>query len=269
MEAGKGVYAKKGLRPIRQRHRLDLSVSRPMRRRISHGKTGVLEDEYKAAILVVRMSVAAVIIVVVMLLKSIDTPATKWAVDRIREAITYEFDINESLGKLKFVGDYLPKFKEVFSQHQVQNKSEEPEKQGASVQAGQPVFAAPAEGKVVCFFGQVYDKEGQEVKSQGIDISSQQQGWVYAAADGKVVAVGEDEASGKYIKVDHGEGWVALYGQCGDIQVQVGALVKQGDKIGKMGQDPVGGYRLHFEVWHGDQLVDPLELIQQESKVFQ
>ncbi|MBM7583070.1 murein DD-endopeptidase MepM/ murein hydrolase activator NlpD [Caldicoprobacter guelmensis] len=269
MEAGKGVYAKRGLRPIRQRPRLGLPVSHPMRRRISYGKPGGLEDEHKAAILVVRMSVAAVIIVVVMLLKSIDTPTTKWAVDRIREAITYEFDINESLGKLKFVGDYLPKFKEVFSQHQIQNQSEEPEKQGANVQADWPVFAAPAEGKVVCFFGQVYDKKGQKVKSQGIDISSQQQGWVYAAADGKVIAVGEDENSGKYIKVDHGEGWGTLYSQCGETQVQVGDSVKRGDKIGKMGQDAAGGYRLHFEVWHGEQLVDPLELIQQESKVFQ
>lgn len=269
MEAGKGVYVKKGLRPVRRRRRLDLPVSRPVRRRTSYGRMDALDEEHKAAVLVVRISVAAVIIVVVMLLKSIDTPATRWAVDRIREAITYDFDINESLGKLKFVGDYLPGLKAVFSEREAQNEGEEPGEKEVNDQADQPVFAAPAEGKVVGFFGQVYDGDGKEAKSQGIDILSKQQGWVYTVADGKVIAVGEDETYGKYVKVDHGGGWVALYGGCEDIQVQVGASVKQGDRIGKMGKAPSEGYRLHFEVWHGDQPVDPLKLIQEESKVFQ
>jgi len=268
LEAGKGVYVKRGLRPVRRR-RIDLPVPRPVRRRASYGRMDALDEEHKSAVLVVKMSVAAVIIVVVMLLKSIDTPATRWAVDRIREAITYDFDINESLGKLKFVGDYLPGLKAVFNERDAKKDDEGAGNQQGNGQADQPVFAAPAEGKVVGFFGQVYDDEGKKVTNQGIDILSEQQGWVYTVADGKVVAVGEDEIYGKYVKIDHGEGWVALYGGCGDIQVQVGALVKQGDRIGKMGENPSGGYRLHFEVWHDDKPVDPLQLIQEESKVFQ
>ena len=59
------------------------------------------------AILSVRLAVSAVIIIVVLLLKSIDIPATRWAVDRVREAITYDFSINETLGKLKFVSKYI------------------------------------------------------------------------------------------------------------------------------------------------------------------
>lgn len=269
MEAGKGVYVKKGLRPVRRR-RLDLPVSRPVRRRALYGRTGTSDDQHKTAVLIVRMSIVAIIIVVVMLLKSIDTPITKWAVDRIRDAITYDFDIDESLGKLKFVGDYLPRIKAVFNQHQAQNGEEAEEEVKREYEgAYQPVLVAPAEGRVSGFFGQIYDDEGKKVTNQGIDILSQQQGWVYAAHDGKVVAIGEDGPYGAYVKVDHGGGWVALYSGCEDIQVQVGASVKQGDRICKMGKDPSEGYRLHFEVWHGDQPVDPLKLIQEDNKVFQ
>ncbi len=267
MEAGKGVYVKKGLRPVRRR-RLDLPISRPVRRRTSYGRMDTLDDQHKAAVLVARISVAAIIIVVVMLFKSIDTPVTNWAVDRIREAITYDFDIDESLGKLKFVGDYLPGLKAAFGEHQAQNEGEEAGKKEVNEEV-HPVLAAPAEGKVVGFFGRVYGDEGKEVTNQGIDIFSQQQGWVYAVYDGKVITIGEDGPYGKYVKVDQGEGWVALYSGCEDIQVQVGDSIKQGTRIGKMGKAPSEeGYRLHFEVWHGDQPVDPLKLIQEESKVF-
>lgn len=268
MEAGKGVYVKRGLRPVKRR-RLDLPISRPVHRRASYGRMAVSEEQHKAAVFVVKMSVAAIIIVVVMLLKSIDTPVTNWAVDRIRDAITHDFDIDESLGKLKFVGEYLPGIKAVFNQNQSRDETEKAEE---AHEAGevmyQPVFSAPAEGKVVGFFGRVYGDEGQEVTNQGIDILSPEQGWVYAAGDGKVIAIGEDGPYGKYVKVDHGEGWAALYGGCEDIQVQVGTLVKQGDRICKMGRDSSEGYRLHFEVWHGDRPVDPLKLIQENNKVF-
>lgn len=267
MEAGKGVYVKKGLRPVRRR-RLDLPVPRSVRRRTSYGRVDALDDQQKAAILVVKISVAAIIIVVVMLLKSIDTPVTNWAVDRIREAITNDFDIDESLGKLKFVGDFLPGLKAVFNEGQVQDEGPKAGGEGVEEQADQPVLTAPAEGKVVGFFGRVSNDEGKEVTNQGIDILSDEQGWIYAAYDGKVMAIGEDGPYGRYVKVDHGQGWVAFYSGCEDIQVQVGASVKQGDRIGKMGKAPSQGYRLHFEVWNGDQPVDPLKLIQEESKVF-
>lgn len=266
MESGRGVYVKKGLRPVRRR-RLDLPIPRPVRRRTPYGRMDTVDD-HKTAVLVVKISVAAIIIVVVMLLKSIDTPATNWAVDRIREAITYDFDIDQSLGKLKFVGDYLPGLKAVFNERQAQDADEEAGQEEVKDEV-LPVLAAPAEGKVVGFFGRVYDDKGKEVTNQGIDILSQEQGWIYAVYDGKVITIGEDGSYGKYVKVDHGEGWMALYGGCEDIQVQVGDSVKQGARIGKMGKAPSEeGYRLHFEVWHGDQPVDPLKLIQEESKVF-
>jgi murein DD-endopeptidase MepM/ murein hydrolase activator NlpD len=266
LEARKDAYIKnRGVRPIRRKQGIDLPVPRGIRTRTSYGRMDSLEEQRKMAVLVAKMAVSAVIIVVVMLLKSIDIPATRWVVDRVKDAITYDFNISDSLGKLKFVSDYLPGLKSVFSEqvvHEIEGEED-------SSEVYQPVFAAPAEGKVVGFFGQGYDKQGKKATNQGIDILSQQQGWVYSVADGKVIAVGEDETYGKHVKIEHSDGWVTLYGGCEDIQVQVGESVKQGDKIGKMGKDLSGGYRLHFETLKGGQPLDPLQLIQEESKVLQ
>ena len=60
---------------------------------------------------------------------------------------------------------------------------------------------------------------------------------------------------------------MSLYSNCSDIQAEVGSAVKQGDRLGKMGANSSGTYQLHFETWKDEQPVDPLPLIQENSKV--
>ncbi|NLX69702.1 MAG: M23 family metallopeptidase [Clostridiales bacterium] len=264
MEIRRSVYTKtRGLRPVRRRLRIDLPVPGGVRRRLPR-RSYNSDKQPRMAILSVRLAVSAVIIIVVLLLKSIDIPATRWAVDRVREAITYDFSINETLGKLKFVSKYIPNLQAVFGQQDMETQP--PAEQESSEDIQQSIFTAPAEGKVAGLFGEVYQEDGSD-RNQGIDIISQEQGWVYSAADGQVVATGEEESYGKYIKIDHGNGWVSLYSGCSEIQVEVGSSVKQGDRIGMMGEDSSGNYRLHFETWKDEQPVDPLPLIQEGSKV--
>src|SRR5690606_22496211 len=115
-----------------------------------------------------------------------------------------------------------------------------------------PFFAIPAEGKVVGQFGS---------GSNGIDIVGTKNN-IYAVADGKVIDIGEDKNGWQYIKIDHGNDIVSLYEGCAQIDISVGDRVVKGDKIGPMGEEPSGGYALHFEAWIKNKPVDPLKLIE-------
>ena len=265
MDMKRSLYPKtRSLRPVRRRPRLDLPVPGSIRRKAWYRSTDSSDNQLRMAILSVRLAVSAVIIIAVILLKSIDIPATRWAVEKVKEAITYDFSISETLGKLKFVSRYLPDFQAVFGEQDM--KTQPSPEQDSGQDLYQPVFTAPAEGKVVGLFGKTYDDAGGG-SNQGIDILSQEQGWIYATADGQVIATGEDENYGKYIKVAHDGGWMSLYSNCSDIQAEVGSAVKQGDRLGKMGANSSGTYQLHFETWKDEQPVDPLPLIQENSKV--
>ena len=149
-------------------------------------------------------------------------------------------DIDETLGKLKFVTNYIPDSVAVFGQKLDQS------------QEITPFFGIPAEGKVVRQFGQGND---------GIDILGSKNN-IYAVADGSVIAIGEDGNGGRYIRIDHGNEITTLYEGCSNIDVNIGDRVIKGEKIGTMGAEPSGGYTLHFETWMKNKTVDPLKLIE-------
>jgi len=88
----------------------------------------------------------------------------------------------------------------------------------------------------------------------GIDIGSKSGigAPILAAADGKVTAIGNDGkyAYGKWIAIDHNNGFITLYGHLSLISVSVGQNVKQGERIGYMGQTGLAtGPHLHFTVY--------------------
>jgi len=200
-----------------------------------------IEEIDKTASLLRKMLVAAIIIILVIILKSIDTEFTQSVVGYIRDSITEDMDIDETLGKLKFVTNYIPDSIAVFGQNISQT------------QEITPFFAIPAEGKVVGQFG---------AGNNGIDILGTKNNNIYAVADGQVVDVGEDKNGGQYIKIDHGNDIISLYEGCAQVAINIGDRVAKGDKIGTMGGEPTSGYALHFEAWVKDKPVDPLKLIE-------
>src|SRR5690606_37438905 len=125
----------------------------------------------------------AIIIILVIILKSIDTEFTQSVVGYIRDSITEDMDIDETLGKLKFVTNYIPDSIAVFGQNIGQT------------QEITPFFSIPAEGKVVGQFGS---------GNTGIDIVGTKNNNVYSVADGQVMSIGADKNGGQYIKIDHG-----------------------------------------------------------------
>lgn len=86
----------------------------------------------------------------------------------------------------------------------------------------------------------------------GLDFGTPTGTNVMAAADGKVVAIGNNGryAYGRYIAIDHGNGIVTMYGHLSAYKVSRGETVKEGDVIAKSGSTGNStGPHLHFTVF--------------------
>jgi murein DD-endopeptidase MepM/ murein hydrolase activator NlpD len=86
----------------------------------------------------------------------------------------------------------------------------------------------------------------------GIDFAGPSGTSIYAAADGKVLATGNNGkyAYGKWIAIDHGNGLVTLYGHLSSQKVSKGDKVEKGERIGLMGSTGYStGPHLHFTVF--------------------
>lgn len=102
----------------------------------------------------------------------------------------------------------------------------------------------PIDGVVSFHYGTDYDvKEGTDV---------------YSFGNGVVRAVGEEAGYGKYICIDHEEGWSTLYAHCSEVYVSSGQEVKGGNVIGASGSTGrVTGPHLHFELMCNGNYTNP------------
>lgn len=98
-----------------------------------------------------------------------------------------------------------------------------------------------------------------------LDISNSSKIPVYAAAAGKVEAIGWDGGYGRRIIITHAEGYQTLYAHLSQIKVAVGDLVEAGQEIGRQGNTGQvrgkTGIHLHFEILKDGVRINPLTLI--------
>lgn len=86
----------------------------------------------------------------------------------------------------------------------------------------------------------------------GIDFADKVGTPILAAAEGKVLAVGNNGkyAYGKWVAIDHGNGLVTMYGHLSVQKVSKGESVKRGEVIGLMGNTGFStGPHVHFTVF--------------------
>ena len=81
---------------------------------------------------------------------------------------------------------------------------------------------------------------------------------VLAFADGTVLAAGQDAGYGNYVKIDHGNGYVTLYGHCSELLVSAGQTVQRGERIALVGATgQATGPHLHVERMHDGVYLNP------------
>ena len=101
----------------------------------------------------------------------------------------------------------------------------------------------------------------------GLDVAVPVGTPIRAAGGGTIVEVGDDAKYGRFVRVEHRDGYETLYAHASQI------LVKQGDKIpsgrtialsGNTGQSTAP--HLHFEMRQGGAAVDPMLLITKKKE---
>lgn len=85
-----------------------------------------------------------------------------------------------------------------------------------------------------------------------------------AADSGKVIVAGwpDNSGYGNRVMIDHGNGFITLYGHLSKILVTAGQTVKRGDTIGLMGSTGRStGPHLHFEIRLNGRMQNPLDYL--------
>lgn len=124
-------------------------------------------------------------------------------------------------------------------------------------------WPCPASSRITSYFG---DREspvaGASTNHKGIDIGASTGTNIVAAADGTVTIATYSYSAGNYIMLNHGGGVSTVYMHCSSLLVSVGASVKKGDVIARVGSTGYStGPHLHFGIRYNGSYVNPLTYV--------
>ncbi|WP_245849387.1 M23 family metallopeptidase [Lentzea kentuckyensis] len=125
----------------------------------------------------------------------------------------------------------------------------------AEAEAKRPKVVRPAQGTFTSGFGARWG-----TSHNGVDIANAIGTPIVAAMDGTVIEAGPASGFGLWVRVQHADGTITVYGHMNTIDVPQGAQVKAGQQIATIGnRGQSTGPHLHFEVWiNGSQKINPV-----------
>ena len=132
------------------------------------------------------------------------------ATQTLKNVFTYDLDLDETLGRLKFVENLFPGVQAVFG--------------------GQGGMSYPLEGTLVSEF----DQQGKDVRMQATAGAA-----VKAAADGQVEKRATNETLGHYLCIRHPDNVTTVYYGLSYSPLAEGASVAKGQEIGTLGDTGV------------------------------
>lgn len=108
-----------------------------------------------------------------------------------------------------------------------------------------PKFVRPAEGRLSSRFGSRWG-----TTHYGLDIANRMGTPILAVADGTVIEAGPASGFGLWVRIQHADGTISVYGHMESFSVHEGQKVQAGDRIASMGSRGYStGPHLHFEIW--------------------
>lgn len=127
-----------------------------------------------------------------------------------------------------------------------------------------PPDAWPAAGYATREFVEGQTTQGV-LPHHGLDIAGPEGAPILAAGDGVVVRAGTEPHLGNFVEIQHGMGYLTVYGHCRQVAVTRGAQVRRGQIVAYMGTTgEATAPHLHFEIWHHGEAVDPRRFLQGE-----
>ncbi len=125
------------------------------------------------------------------------------------------------------------------------------------------LFTRPAEGRITYGFASSMEDiiTGEIKRVDGVYIEDELGTRVDAANTGTVIAVENNQGDlGRYIVIDHDNGYQTTYGHLDRLYVEVGNSVEQGDRIGTMGNTGrILTPMLFFKITKDGVAIDPEE----------
>jgi len=109
----------------------------------------------------------------------------------------------------------------------------------------------------------IYDPTLAQFRTNdNLRIYAEEGDYVQAGAAGRVMAIGRNVIRGNYVKIDHGNGWIATYGQLADNKlVAEGDTVMAGQRLGTVGEPSIfgsmHGHHVHLHLTRDGEPVDP------------
>ncbi|WP_291416520.1 M23 family metallopeptidase [Actinophytocola sp.] len=111
-----------------------------------------------------------------------------------------------------------------------------------------PKYVKPAEGRLSSSFGSRWG-----TTHYGLDIANRMGTPIVAVADGTVIEAGPASGFGLWVRIQHADGTVSVYGHMESFSVYEGQDVQAGERIASMGSRGYStGPHLHFEIWDAD-----------------
>lgn len=129
------------------------------------------------------------------------------------------------------------------------------QRDAAEAEKKRPKFVRPAAGEFTSGYGGRWG-----TMHLGIDIAGPIGTPILAASDGRVIEAGPASGFGLWVRIEHADGTITVYGHMDSFNVREGQVVKAGEQIARMGNRGFStGSHLHFEVWNpGGQKINPL-----------
>ena len=139
-----------------------------------------------------------------------------------------------------------------------------------------PSFSLPVSGSLIKSHDattQVFSNTMKDYRVHlGVDIATEQNAPVLAAADGKIVEVWEDDLMGQCVAIQHGGDACTIYKNLSYTLpegVTAGAEIRAGETVGYVGESAMVEIaeepHLHFEMTVGGIAVDPLEYFDEDA----
>ena len=130
-------------------------------------------------------------------------------------------------------------------------------------------WLSPVEGVITSACGErVNPILGKRENHNGLDIAVAEGTAVIAVKSGKVTEVRTSATYGKLLEYETTDGYTVMYAHLSKVLVQEGEQVKQGQKVAESGNTGLStGPHLHYSLWKGEKLLDPMEYLSAENMV--
>ncbi|HEY0449584.1 M23 family metallopeptidase [Actinophytocola sp.] len=114
-----------------------------------------------------------------------------------------------------------------------------------AAERNRPRYVQPAQGRLTSGFGARWG-----TTHYGLDIANRIGTPIVAVADGTVIEAGPASGFGLWVRIQHADGTISVYGHMDTFSVHEGEQVRAGEQIARMGSRGYStGPHLHFEIW--------------------